>query len=99
MLLNDGMAQDEAKLLQRQAAAADACLARSMADEEAQMPHLQHSETQGPPRGGGLAEIEVEEDWRKSWCRLQQAVPASRALALRGLGYEESEPQMARMFE
>ena len=61
LLLNDGMAQDEAKLLQRQAAAADACLARSI--EEAQMPHLQHSETQGPPRGGGLAEIDVDEHW------------------------------------
>jgi hypothetical protein len=58
LLLDDGMAQDEEKLQQRQAAAADACFAKSMADEE-----LRHCETQGLPIGGGLAEIDVQEDW------------------------------------
>jgi hypothetical protein len=66
LLLDDGMAQDEEKLQQRQAAAADACFARSMADEElrhCKTQGLPRCETQGPPRGGGLAEIDVQEDW------------------------------------
>ena len=72
-------------------------LARRAAAVEASVGVMRLSSRGGNWGGGTQRHPQVHSG---GWVRVQgQPAPSTRALALRGLGYEEREPQMARMFE